>query len=70
MQFKKHPFFLFFWLMLFSSVLYLFGTSYGIPYLLLDPEYLANVNFLSFFIVGFAMAAFIMTWNISTYMLN
>lgn len=56
--------------MLFASVLYLFGTSYGVPYLLLDPEYLANVNFLSFFIVGFAMAAFIMTWNISTYMLN
>lgn len=70
LQFKKHPFFLFFWLMLFASVLYLFGTSYGIPYLLLDPEYLASVNFLSFFIVGFAMAAFIMTWNISTYMLN
>ncbi|MFN8284792.1 MAG: patatin-like phospholipase family protein [Chitinophagales bacterium] len=70
LQFKKHPFFLFFWLMLFASVLYLFGTSYGVPYLLLDPEYLANVNFLSFFIVGFAMAAFIMTWNISTYMLN
>ncbi len=70
LQFKKHPFFLFFWLLLFSAVLYLFGTTYGIAYLLVDPEYLANVNFLSFFIVGFAMAAFIMTWNISTYMLN
>lgn len=67
---KEHPFFLLFWLFLFTSVLQLFGVSYGIHLLFLDPEYLGHVNFLSFLIVGFAMGGFIMTWNISFYILN
>lgn len=52
---NKHPFFLLFWVFLFMVVLQLFGVSYGVPLLLLDPEYLGEVNFISFLIVGFAM---------------
>ena len=67
---KKHLFVLFFWIILFLSVLQLFGTSYGIPLLFLDPEYLGDVNFLSFLIVGFTMGGFFMAWNMSFYVLN
>ena len=67
---KKHLFVLLFWMILFMSVLQLFGASYGIPLLFLDPEYLGNVNFLSFLIVGFTMGGFFMAWNMSFYVLN
>lgn len=67
---KKHLFVLIFWIILFLSVLQLFGASYGIPLLFLDPEYLGNVNFLSFLIVGFTMGGFFMAWNMSFYVLN
>ena len=67
---NKHIFVLFFWLILFLSVLQLFGVSYGVPLLFLDPEYLGQVNFLSFLIVGFTMGGFFMAWNMSFYILN
>lgn len=70
LQFKKHLFVLFFWVLLFAAVLQSFGASYGIPLLLLDPEYLGHVNFLSFLIVGFTMGGFFMAWNMSFYVLN
>ncbi len=67
---KKHLCVLLFWIILFTSVLQLFGASYGIPLLFLDPEYLGNVNYLSFLIVGFTMGGFFMAWNMSFYVLN
>lgn len=70
LQIKKHPFLIISWLILFASVSHFFGVSYGIPLLFLDPEYLGNVNFLSFLIVGFTMGGFFMAWNISFYILN
>lgn len=70
LQIKKHPGFLIFWIILFSAVAQFFGTSYGIPSLFLDPEYLGEVNFISFLIVGFAMGGFIMAWNLSFYIIN
>jgi hypothetical protein len=67
---KKNQFFLALWVLLFLTVCGVFGKAYGIPYLLLDPEYLGKVDFFSFSIVGAAFAAFVVTWNISTYTLN
>lgn len=67
---NKHLFVLLFWIFLFASVLQLFGNSYGVPLLFLDPEYVGHVNFLSFLIVGFTMGGFIMAWNMSFYILN
>lgn len=67
---KKHAFFILCWLILFGAVSQFFGVSYGIPLLFLDPEYLGEVNFLSFLIVGFTMGGFFMAWNISFYILN
>ena len=47
-----------------------FGARFGLAYLFLDPEYLGRVNFWSFFIVGVAFGAFVLTWNITSYILN
>ncbi|MCB0508207.1 MAG: hypothetical protein KDD21_07910 [Bacteroidetes bacterium] len=67
---NKHLFVLLFWIVLFLSVLNQFGSSYGVPLLFLDPEYLGKVDFWSFLIVGFSMGGFIMAWNMSFYILN
>ena len=42
---------------------------YGVDSLYLAPEYLGNVNFLSTVIVGSAIGSFIMSWNITTFIL-
>lgn len=67
---KKHPLLLVFWGILFASASNNFGKHYGVPFLLLDPEYNGSVTAISFLIVGFAMGGYIMTWNICFYMLN
>lgn len=69
-QLKKNHIFLFYWLLLFGFIFQKIAASYGIPYLFLNPEYLGKVNFLSFFIVGFALGGLIMAFNISSYMMN
>ncbi len=67
---KRNQFFLLLWVILFATVFEAFGKEYGVPYLLLDPEYLGKVDFFSFAIVGACFGGFVITWNISTYMLN
>ncbi len=42
---------------------------YGVDSLYLAPEYLGNVSFLSTVIVGTAVGVFIMSWNITTFIL-
>lgn len=67
---KKHPLLLMFWAVLFGFILQFLGVNYGIPLLFFEPEYLDNVNFFSFLVIGFAMGGFITAWNISFYILN
>ena len=43
--------------------------TYGVDSLYLAPEYLGDVNFLSAALVGIAVAIFIMSWNITTFIL-
>jgi hypothetical protein len=47
-----------------------FGKYLGIPYLFLDPEYLNNVGFMSFFIMGTLMAGFTMAFHITCYIID
>ena len=70
MHLKKHQILLIFWVILWLCVLGQFGKLYGIPYLFLDPEYLGKVDYLSFSILGAAFGGFLMTWNITTYILE
>lgn len=67
---KKNQQLLFFWLMLFLAVTGNLGLKYGIPYLFLAPEYLGELSFMSYFIVGFAIGGFVIAFNLSSYIMN
>jgi hypothetical protein len=46
------------------------GGKFGLRYLFLSPEYLGQVGFMSFFYVGVGFGAFVMSWNLTTYLLS
>jgi hypothetical protein len=55
------------WVVLFAMITGSFGKYLGIPYLFLDPEYLNEVNFRSFFIIGLCTAGFTTAFHITCY---
>ena len=57
----------FFVLLLMTGTL---ANLYGVKFLFLAPEYLGEVGFNSFFILGAAFGGFFMTWNLTTYLLD
>src|ERR1017187_2550094 len=67
---KKNLILMIFWIILFGFITKSIALRYGIPFLFLSPEYFDHVNFLSYFIVGFAIGGFIMAFNISSYIMN
>ncbi|UJP63300.1 patatin-like phospholipase family protein [Mongoliitalea daihaiensis] len=67
---KKNLLLLLFWFVLFLIIIQSFGTVLGIPFLFLDPEYLNEVSWQSFFIVGMALAIFTMAFQMTTYILD
>lgn len=69
-QVKKNPVLIIFWLLMFAFVTGAFAARYGVSLLFLDPEYNGNVNFLSYFIVGFSFGGFVMAYQISCYIYN
>jgi len=64
---KRNHFLLLFWVLLFAGVTQNFATKFGIPSLFLAPEYRGVVGVLSYAILGFSLGAFIMAFNIYTY---
>jgi hypothetical protein len=66
---KKFQILLIFWYLLFSTVGGSFMKNYGADSLFLAPEYLGEVNFVSSAIVGISIGIFIMSWNITTFIL-
>ena len=66
---KKFQVLLIFWYILFSTMNGGFMRSYGANALFFSPEYLGRVNLLSTAIVGVAAGIFIMSWNITTFIL-
>jgi len=69
LHFKKFQILLVFWFILFSAIGGGFMKAYGVNSLYLAPEYLGNVNALSAGIVGSSAGVFIMSWNITTFIL-
>jgi hypothetical protein len=69
LHFKKFQVLLVFWFILFSAVGGGFMKAYGVNSLYLSPEYLGEVNAISAGIVGMSIAVFIMSWNITTFIL-
>ena len=66
---RKFQLLLLFWFILFSTINSTFMKSYGADSLYLAPEYLGKVNIVSALFVGAAIGIFIMSWNITTFIL-
>src|SRR5450432_1304264 len=66
---KKYQILLVFWVILFSTIHGGFMHSFGADALFMAPEYLDNVNGLSAAIVGAAAGSFVMSWNVTTFIL-
>jgi hypothetical protein len=69
LHFKKFQVLLIFWFVLFSTVNGTFMKTFGADSLYLAPEYLGNVSILASLFVGMAIGVFIMSWNITTFIL-
>ena len=67
---KKNLFLVAIWVLLAFIVLQGFGTVLGIPFLFLDPEYLNEVSWKSFMLVGLALSIFTMAFHMTTYILD
>lgn len=69
LHFKKFQVLLIFWLALFGAVSGNFMANFGVDSLYLSPEYLGSVNTVAASFVGASVAVFIMSWNITTFIL-
>lgn len=69
LHFRKYQVFLVFWYILFSTVGGGFMRAFGADSLFLGPEYFGKITALSTAIVGFSVGIFIMSWNITTFIL-
>jgi hypothetical protein len=69
LHFRKYQVILLFWFILFSTINGNFMKGFGADSLYLAPEYLGNVNAVSTALVGMSIGMFIMSWNISTFIL-
>ena len=70
LSFRRQQFLLFFWLFLFAIIVGKLGAGIGTYSVLLDPEYLGKVGYLSFAVVGIGFGAMFITWNVVMYILN
>lgn len=58
------------WLFLALLMLGTLGKNFGVNFLFLSPEYLGEVNWMSFFILGLTFGSLFMSWNLTTYLLS
>lgn len=70
LHFRKYQVLLIFWAILFSTINGGFAKTFGGVSLFLAPEYLGKVNFYSTTLLGVATAVFVMSWNITTFILH
>ncbi|HEY0433195.1 MAG TPA: hypothetical protein VGC95_04950, partial [Chitinophagaceae bacterium] len=69
LHFRRYQVLLVFWFVLFSTTGGIFMKNFGADSLFLAPEYLGDVNAAGFAIVGVAIGMFIMSWNVTTFIL-
>ncbi|MDQ6844935.1 MAG: hypothetical protein M3Z92_11365 [Bacteroidota bacterium] len=70
LHFRKFQVLLIFWFILFLTLTGHFLKIFGANALFLAPEYLGNVNAGGAAITGMATAGFMMSWNITTFILH
>ena len=69
LHFRKYQLLLLFWFLLGSAISGGFMSHFGAGSLFLAPEYLGRVSFISSFFTGAAYGVFLMSWNITTFIL-
>lgn len=69
-NFRRNHVLILCWIILFAMITGNFGKYLGIPYLFLDPEYLNEVNFTSFLIMGVLVSGFTVAYNITSYIID
>lgn len=70
LHFRRYQVFLILWYILFATVAGKFMFTFGANSLFLAPEYFGDVTVISTAIVGFAIGIFVMSWNITTFILH
>ena len=70
LHFRKYQVLLLFWFILGSTINSGFMKNFGADALFFTPEYLGSVNMLGAFITGIAWGVYIMSWNITTFILH
>lgn len=70
LHFRKYQVLLLFWFILGSTINSNFMKNFGADALFFAPEYLGSVNMLGAFITGMAWGVFLMSWNITTFILH
>ncbi len=70
LHFRRYQIFLFFWYILFATVGGGFMKTFGAYSLFLAPEYFGSISPLSTAIVGITSGVFMMSWNITTFILH
>ncbi len=70
LHFRKYQLLLSFWLIVTLTVSGHFAAHFGASSLLLAPEYLGQINFMSMFLLGSAVCVFMMTWHITTFIIH
>ena len=70
LHFRKSQILLVFWIILFLTITGNFLKLFGADALFLAPEYLGNVNAAGAAIIGVATGIFIMSWNITTFIIH
>mgnify|MGYP000617912593 CR=1 FL=1 len=70
LHFRNHLVIIGLWVFLALMMTGVVGRFFGMHYLILTPEYRGEVNFISFMITGAAFGAFVMIWNLNTYLLT
>jgi hypothetical protein len=70
LHFRRYQVFVLIWYILFATLAGNFMFTFGANSLFLAPEYFGEVTFISTAIVGFAIGIFIMSWNITTFILH
>lgn len=70
LHFRSNLLLLGLWVLLYLLMTGRVGSMLGFHYLFLTPEYLGEVGFLSFALLGLGFGAFFMTWNLTAYLLE
>ncbi len=70
LHFRKYQLLLLFWVVIITTITGHFAAIFGARSLFLAPEYQGKISFFSMFILGGAMAVFVMSWHITTFIIH